>query len=784
MNTDRKALYRLGEKIIEKRIPILLSVSIITLVFAAFALRLDMVTRFDELLPQNHPFVQVHNQYAPTFGGANAISIMLEVKDGTIFTKETLTKIFEITQRLDKVYGVNHELVNSIAHRTNRRVRMLSGGMQVVDPVMATAPKNDQEVNTVRQIVHTSRNLYGVVVSLDEKATLITATFIEGRLNHRRLFDEITGSIIQPFQDDNTRIHVAGEPWKYGWVYYYAKEVFVIFFGTAVLMWILLYWYFRDIRGALRPTITGVISAIWGLGFIKMIGFSLDPLTMVIPFFITARAVSHSVQMHDRYYEEYKKANWRKEPAIIASFAELFAPTLSGILTDALGLLVILLVPIVLLQKLAISAAVWILAITVSELLLNPIVYYYLREPDIRVVEAREQGAFKRIIYAATDLVLSPAGKVLTFVFWGIMLAGSAYYWQNLVIGDPTSAEPLLQRDSEYNVAHARIQEVFGGSEPLMIVVERQSSNQQNSVAMPDVLRAIEKLQRHMERDPSVGISFSFVDILPVVNSAVHELEAKWEVLPRTASQVNLLLAAYFAGNSYHETNRFIDAKLRAAPIWFYCTDHNSENIRRIIHHAQEFIAANPLESARFLLAGGRLGVLAAANEELLKNDILVNVLGFATIFIILLIMYRSLAAGVYMILPLLVANAVVNAYMGAQNIGININTLPVVTVGVGFGIDYGLYIVSRIIEEYRTGITLPEAVRLAVATSGKSVSFTALTMILGTLLWTFSHIRFNSEMGMLLALWMGISFLATMTLLPVMITVFKPRFILKEGPA
>jgi predicted RND superfamily exporter protein len=137
--------------------------------------------------------------------------------------------------------------------------------------------------------------------------------------------------------------------------------------------------------------------------------------------------------------------------------------------------------------------------------------------------------------------------------------------------------------------------------------------------------------------------------------------------------------------------------------------------------------------------------------------------------------------AGVYMLLPLLVANAVVNAYMGARDIGININTLPVVTVGVGFGIDYGLYIVSRIVEEYRTGISLPAAVHLAIATSGKSVTFTAITMITGTLLWTFSHIRFNSEMGLLLALWMGISFLATVTLLPVLIVMSKPRFIRRE---
>src|SRR5262249_38618143 len=517
---DRGYLYHLGEKLIEQRKPVLIAVTVVTLIFAVFALHLHMVTRFDELLPQNHPFIQVHNQYSQTFGGANTITIMLEVKQGTIFTKETLTKIFDMTQRLDKVYGVNHDLINSIAHRTNRRVRMLSGGMQVVEPVMEHAPKNDQEGDLVRQIVHPSRNLYGVIVSLDEKAALITATFIEGRLNHRRLFDEISRSIIEPNEDDNTQIYVAGEPWKYGWVYYYAREVFAIFLGTAVLMWALLYWYFRDVRGALRPTVTGVISAIWGLGFIDMIGFSLDPLTLVIPFFVTARAVSHSVQMHDRYYEEYKKANWQKEPAIIASFAELFIPTLSGILTDALGLLVILFVPIVLLQKLAISAAVWILAITVSELLLNPIVYYYLREPDVRVVEARERGLFKRSIYAATDAILSPAGKILTLAGWGAVLVVSVYLWQHLVIGDPKSAEPLLQRDAPYNVAHARIQEIFGGIEPLMVVIERKGN--QNTVSDPQVLRAVEKLQRYMERDPSVGASFSFVDILPTVNSSLH----------------------------------------------------------------------------------------------------------------------------------------------------------------------------------------------------------------------------------------------------------------------
>ena len=184
-------------------------------------------------------------------------------------------------------------------------------------------------------------------------------------------------------------IYYGGQPILYGWVYHYTPEFLWIFVATVLAVWILLYLYFHDWRGALRPTISGVICAIWGLGFIRLLGYGLDPLVLVIPFLITARAVSHSVQMHDRYYEEFYRLR-DKEKAILSSFAELFVPSLSGILADAFGVLVILLVPVLFLQKLAVTASFWIAAIIVSELILNPIVYYYLEPPHIDVIEQRE----------------------------------------------------------------------------------------------------------------------------------------------------------------------------------------------------------------------------------------------------------------------------------------------------------------------------------------------------------------------------------------------------------
>src|SRR5206468_962285 len=148
----------------------------------------------------------------------------------------------------------------------------------------------------------------------------------------------------------------------------------------------------------------------------------------------------------------------------------------------------------------------------------------------------------------------------------------------------------------------------------------------------------------------------------------------------------------------------------------------------------------------------------------------------------ILVFTYRSFVVGLYLLGPLIASNIMVNAYMAVQGIGVNIHTLPLVTVGVGFGIDYGLYIVSRVIEEIQVRSDLTDSVREALVTSGKAVTFTAVTMIVSTAFWITSHIRFNAEMGLLLAIWMGVSYVGSQTLLPVLILVFKPKFIMKEA--
>ncbi|HUO05282.1 MAG TPA: MMPL family transporter [Candidatus Binataceae bacterium] len=772
--------HRFGDWILRWRFLVLLVVGALTGFFGYYAMQTELVTSFGDLLPQNHPFVKIAHQYEEYFGAVNNVTIMIEAREGTIYQPDIIKKISEMTRDLDTVYGIQHGSVRSLA--TASYLRPLAGGVILNAPVLPNGevPKTKRELEELEANVHKNPGVvFGRFVSLDDRAAVIEGSFLESQLDYRKIFREVYQHVVHRQRDATVRIYVGGAPILYGWVYYYTPQVFKIFFITVLVVWTLLYLYFRDWRGAMRPTISGIICAIWGLGFIKLIGFGLDPLVLVIPFLITARAVSHSVQMHDRYYEEYYRLR-DKRAAILSSFSELFVPSLSGILADAFGVLMILLVPVVFLQRLAITASFWIAAIIVSELILNPIVYFYLEPPQIGVIEQREHGPFKRWLEKFAKAMLERPGRIFTSVATVGVILLCAFFWTGLKVGDPSSESPVLWPDSTYNRAMAAIQGEFGAIEQFVVVAQLGNRDALND---PKLYHVMDEYQRYLEGDPAVGRTFSVADLIAVGGAALREFQPKWNVLPTSVNGTAQLVGGLLGGASPLSTAYIITPRREATQVTVYCRDREGENVERIVKRTQQFFAdpKHQVKDVTFALAAGIIGELAAANEEIINNDLLLNVLAFFTIYLILLFTYRSFMAGLYLLFPLALANASINAYMGAHDIGININTLPVVTVGVGFGIDYGIYIVSRIIEELAAGRDLNDATYTSLVTSGKAVTFTALTLVASVLFWYWSDIRFDAEMGMLLAVWMFVSMLGAMTILPVMIVSFNPSFIRKE---
>ena len=745
----------------------------VTLAFAVFAVRLQMDFHPGDLLPQGHPFIEVHNRFHENFGEANVLSVMVEARSGTIFTPEILNAIYRVTEAVDRLPGVNHDQIDSLASRFTRVIQVQSGGRMTGDPVMPAPVTSVAEAKQIEHQVLGSGYILGNLVSLDERAALIRAGFAEHRLDARRLFAAVNETIL-PLAVVRVAVYVAGPPRQNGWILALQWQVLLAFTAAVVLTWVLLYRYFRDWRGALRPTISGGLAAIWGFGLLQLSGFALNPLTLVIPFLITARAVSHSAQMHDRYYEELA-AGVPKEEAVQRSFTRLAAPTIAGIMTDALGVLAIAIVAIPALRALAVTATFWLLSLIVTELLLNPVVYRQLRAPEVAIIRARDAGLLARATRWLAGAVTGPRGRWVALLASATLAGIGALLIPRLGIGDPGSASRILAPDSEFNRSHRAVQDKFGGSEPFVVVVEGDAPR---ALYHPALLEAMAAFQRELERLPMVGYSISPVDIMKGMRERFNELEPKWGVIPSTEREVAETFFTYWGFIPPSTSARFFTPDFRVGELTFFCSDHSVQTVRSVVAAAQHFIATHPLEGAHFRLAGGLIGVMAAVYDEILRSDALMTTAAFGVIFLVTILTYRSLAAALLLILPLVLANTVVNGYMAARGIGLDLDTLPVIAVGVGFGIDYGIYILSRVQERTNAGMPLDDAVREAIAGAGRTVAFTAVAMTAGVLCFTLTELRFVGEMAVLLALWMATSAATALVTLPAALVVVRPRFL------
>jgi len=747
-------------------------VLLVSLALGVEASRLRLEFREGDLLPQGHPFIAVHNRYHRNFSEANVLTVMLEARSGTIFTAPILATIFRATEAVDRLPGVNHDQLTSVAHRMTRWAHVRAGGLIASDPIMLRPPKTEAEAADIRRLVLQSY-AFGSMVSVDERAALIRAGFDERRVDYRRLFDAVNATVLA-LADEQVAIHVSGQPRLNGWILRLESQVLAAFAAAVVLTWGLLFAYFRDWRGALRPTISGGLAALWGFGLMQFTGFALNPLTLVIPFLITARAVSHSAQMHDRYYEELARGQ-AKAGAIGSSFVGLFAPTMAGILTDALGVLAIGIVAIPALRQLAVTATLWLLSLIVTELLLNPIVYSRLRAPELEMILAREQGWVARGLDRLADAILGPRGRWATLAGAGAVLVVAAALLPGMQVGDPSSASRILAAGAEYNQSHHAVQAAFGGSEPFMVVAEGDGKD---ALQRAGVLRTIERFQRFLEQTPVVGASFSLVDILKSMGQLFHELEPRWAVIPEEEPAIRTMFFTYWGSVFPSTSTQYFTPDFSTAPITFYCRDHTVEHVRELVASARQFIATNPLPHIQFRLAGGFIGIMAAVYDEIVRSQARMTAASFLVIFLVLVPTYRSVVAAVLLVIPLVLANVIVNAYMSARGIGLDLNTLPVIGVGVGFGIDYGIYILSRVAEATRGGASLEAALHDALRHAGRTVAFTALTMTAGMLCFTATALRFVGEMAALLALWMVSSAATALVVLPALLVVIRPGFL------
>ncbi len=770
--------------LLRRRLAVALAMAAGTLFFIWFtAARLTIFTSFFDLMPPNHPYIQLYAKYRSMFGTANELVMVVEATKGTIFDDpRIIEKIDRITiELLKNVPGVNGEQVLSITHPKLKTTLTSGSGIKVVPLTYPRLPRDKEDLEFLRQKVYTTEGVRGFFVSPDDTATLITAGFWEEYFDLNAMWDRLQKLTAAEEADGLVKIYVAGPPVLYAYFNQALSKMGYVFLATAISIIALLWFYFRSLQGVLIPMFSGLMSAIWGLGFAALCGFTLDPLVLVVFVLITARALSHSVQSMERYHDEYNLTHNKRE-AILRSYTALFPPAMVSIVADGVAILTIAVASIPLMQKLAFVASFWIISIFLSVVTLHPIILTYIRppkpQPHTNRISDRLYGGISHGLIALGQGNLRYAVVALfgTVMFFGI------YFAHHLKTGDTEPGAALLYPDHPYNQAFRKLNEKFVGVASQLVVIAE--GKKPGAIKDATTLNEIELFARHMTEGDGANGNITAATLLKKIYRTFHEGDPKWEMLPARNEHISQLFYLLTAGTSRGEMDRFFSPDYTNATITILYKNYNNDIIHQAIDRAKAYIQTHNQagSSVRYLLAGGLLGILAATNEEV-ERSYRINVpLIFFVVFVLSFVTYRSVLGALIVMIPSIAAQPLSEAVMYLMKIDFNINSLPVAAVGIGIGIDYGYYVLSRIVEEYEVTSDFDEANRRTILTTGKAIIFTGSTLVVSVIYWLFFPLKFQAEMAFVLIMLMVFHAIGALVFIPALVSLLRPRFAVERG--
>lgn len=757
----------------------MLIIALITVGFAAQVPAVRIISDFSDLLPQEHPFIQLHNEIRDTFGGANNIIVAVSVSEGTIFTNETLDRIHRITTAVDNLEGINHNLVTSLTHRNVRKVWL--GGEGTVKSVTYYDPRKGGyspfELEAISQDVRADPRVYGLLVSPDLTAALVRGTLNEGALDYEKVFLQLQ-SIRQAESADGVSIYATGQPVLVGWVSSYADQIITIFLLTVLIMLGLLVLHFRRLYGIVLPLLGIIVTSIWGLGVLSLLGYNLDPLMLVVPFLISARAMSHGIQIVERYYQELPTSP-SGGIAAYKAYTSLFRPGSLGVISDAIGLLLIGVGSVPINDKLAVYACLWALSVVITVIIALPCMLQLLPTPADQEMKS---NWLRSIFVTVAHAVVRPRAPARLLSVAAVLFAVALLLGTRVPIGETAPGSPLLYEDHDFNVSSKIINETFPGSEELYVI---GNTDEAGGLKRPEVVKALADFQAHMLTDPELGGAKGLPNLIRAVNRLTHYNDPRWSSVPADAGSIGGLMFMYMMSSPIPGALlEYLDTDEQNANMVFYYKDHQGTTIRRAIEMIREWKSTteSSIEGFSLKLAGGPIGVNAAINDAAFTTNLIIIPLVFGLIFLSVTGFYSSVHAGWLMFLAMSFATALTYAYMGIAGVGININTVPIIAVGIGVGIDYSIYIMDRVRLEYRNRRDLTSAVREALSTTGLAIGFTATTLVCGVLMWVFvSDLKFQADAAMLLIVMLILNALASIFLVPAWLLRFKPAFITQQ---
>lgn len=759
-------LERFANWVFRHRLALVLVFLLLTGVMTWFATRVRVDASFNKSLPTEHPYIQVFTKYQGEFGGANRVLIALMARDGDIFNAPFFATLKHTTDEVFFLPGVDRAQVQSLYTPNVRFIEVVEDGLAGGNVIPAGFEPTPEGFAKVRENVIKSGKI-GMLVANDFSGAMISAQLLEvdpstgAKLDYLRVADALE-SMRQRIERESggaVQVHIIGFAKVMGDVGTGARGVLLLF-GISILVTALLVWsYAGRWKLAAMPIVCSLVAVVWQIGSLSALGYGVEPLSLLVPFLVFAIGVSHGVQMVRAFRSEMMTGAEEREAGRKA-FLQLLVPGGVALLADTVGFLTILVIKIQSIRELAISASLGVGVIIITNLFLLPILLSFLHLPESYHVWVRTRQGRTNRFWARLASEMKP---VPSLVIIAVCLGLGVWGWaksQQVQIGDIHAGVPELWPESRYNRDTRTITSKFSiGVDQLSVIVETVP----NGCVDHEVVTLMDQLDGHLRAVPGVQSVMSIAAAAKIVNAGWNEGSLKWRILPRHPQ------ALAQAVSPIETATGLLNPDGSVLPVIVFLADHKADTLRRVTAAVEEFAAAHPSDKVKLRLAGGNAGVMAATNEVVEAAQFPIVVWVFGAVIALCLVTFRSVRATLCIVLPLLIVSYLGYALMVYLKIGLKTSTLPVVALGVGIGVDYGIYLFARLQNALRRGEYFEDAMYAAFQETGSAILFTGLTLAIGVSLWYFSALKFQADMGVLLTFMFLVNMLGALLLLPAM---------------
>ncbi|EON91771.1 transporter [Marinobacter lipolyticus SM19] len=745
---DRNSGTLLERVIFNNRALILLVFALVTLFLGYSARNIRLDASFEKMIPLQHQYiVNYYDHKADLSGLANTLRIAVENTEGTVIDADYLNTLRLLNDDIFLMEGVDRPYMKSLWTPAVRWVGVteygLDGGPVIPDDYDGSA----ESLAQVRANIEKSGEIGRLVANNFQSSIVLVPLNEDSGIEYRDLVNRLN-ELEAKYEPMGVKIYITGFSKLVGDLILGLEQVLQFFLIAIIICTGVIYAYTRCVTSTALVVFCSLTAVSWLIGLLPLLGYQLDPYSVLVPFLVFAIGMSHGAQKMNGIMADIGRGT-HKLVAARYTFRRLFVAGITALLADAVGFAVLMMIDIQAIQELAIAASLGVAILIFTNLVMLPLLLSYTgvnRQAAMRSVaeEQRDRNDVdhkKHPLWEVLDkFTRRKFASVAVVVSAGLAIAGLVIS-ADLKIGDLGSGAPELRPDSEYNMDNAFIVDNYSISSDIYVVMVETGTYEcvnYNNLLM------VEALERQLQNLDAVESTNSFAGLSKQSAVGMNEGNLRWYELPRTQGLLNAIAT--------RAPRELFNQSCDLLSVYAYLKDHKAETLQAVADVVERFSAEYSTDDIRFLNAAGNAGIQAATNSVVKTANYQMLLMVYAAVIVLAYITFRSVRAVICAVIPLLLTSILCEALMVVLDIGVKVSTLPVIALGVGIGVDYALYILSVTIARLREGQSLSDAYYEALLFTGKVVALTGITLGVAVSTWYFSPIQFQADMGILLA--------------------------------